>query len=266
MSEQRIPEWSKVPIVWIQKGGLTSFSARNPKVPFASDEKGLINSSIAALRLYLVICCSADFRTGLAQVTYDRLVKLAHLSRPIVSKGLKRLEAEGLIRRIAQPLKKGTMISITGWLDDDYYGRIPKRWLFDGSPGIKMLRLTEFVFSKASLSSLKVYMTLLAYRDGNRGGLAILSYDRLSQLTGVGRHQIADAITMLYHMDLISFRQADYSETKDRTNRYLVRGIGSYWDALSDATVAGKIEKKVAARPSKAAVAAANQFRERTPK
>lgn len=40
-------------------------------------------------------------------------------------------------------------------------------------------------------------------------------------------------------MELISFRQGDYRDLNplDRTNRYLVRGLGSYWpseDAAED--------------------------------
>ncbi|MOA52806.1 hypothetical protein D3C78_1761600 [compost metagenome] len=103
-------------------------------------------------------------------------------------------------------------------------------------------------------------MTLLAYRDSKRGGLAILTYDRLSALTGVSRHRVADAITLLYQMNLISFRQAAFSETDDRTNRYLIRGVGSYWDALDEEVIASKPRAPTAPNRSKQGIDAANKF------
>ncbi|MNJ78332.1 hypothetical protein D3C77_760610 [compost metagenome] len=62
----------------------------------------------------------------------------------------------------------------------------------------------------------------------------------------------------LYHLDLISYKQADYydpgSQT-DRTNRYLVRGLGDKWPAFNPDRSNGK-----PGRPSKGQVAAANEF------
>lgn len=162
------------------------------------------------------------------------LVRLSAMSRQVVASALKRLEAEELIDRQSQSLREGSSIQLTSWLVDPYSGRIPKRWLFDGNTGMTIVRLTYFNFSRGSLHALKVYLALLAFRDRNRNGLTILSYTKLAMITGVGRHLIGDAITHIYQMELISFRQADFSgNDPDRTNRYLIKGLNIAWTALA---------------------------------
>jgi hypothetical protein len=186
--------------------------------------------------------------------------------QPTIAKALTRLETEGLIQRKAQALRKGSSILICGWLESKSWAKIPKRWLYDGSFGSKILMLTEFNFSRASLSALKVYIALLAYRDSNRGGIAMLSYDRLALITGVKRHHIADAITRLYDLRMISFRQGDFSEASDfsRTNRYLVRGLGVRWTKADEFEMPQSSAHKN--RPGAADIAAANSFVSTSPK
>lgn len=239
-------EWAKLPIHWIHLGGLTKFVGRvTKKVPLAPffgieadrevDDELLRNECIAALRLYLVLCCRAEFKTGLAKVTYNELTVLAKMSRAVISRSIQRLEKEGLIRRQSQALKNGSSIIIEGWNEENYgWGKIPKLKLYDGKRD-RMLLLAEFNYSKASFYALKIFIGILAHRDKTPSGIATVSYDTLSSTTGVPRHHVADAITKLYQMDLISFRQGDYTnlDATDRTNRYLVRGLGSYWHTAS---------------------------------
>jgi hypothetical protein len=158
------------------------------------------------------------------------------------------------------------LLLIGHWLESKSWAKIPKRWLYDGSSGAKILMLTEFNFSRASLSALKVYVALLAYRDSNRGGIAMLSYDRLALITGVKRHHIADAITRLYDLRMISFRQGDFSEASDfsRTNRYLVRGLGVRWTKADEFEIPQSSTHKT--RPGAADIAAANRFVSTSPK
>jgi len=257
-----VSEWAKMPVDWIREGGLVNFSdeSYSLKSMWVKEDRSARNTCVSSLKLYLTLCCRADFTTGNASVTYEELIRLTGLSRPTVAKALTRLEMGGLIQRKAQPLRKGSSILICGWLESKSWAKIPKRWLYDGSFGAKILMLTEFNFSRASLSALKVYIALLAYRDSNRGGIAMLSYDRLALVTGVKRHHIADAITRLYDLRMISFRQGDFSEASDfsRTNRYLVRGLGIRW-AKADEFDMPQISLHKD-RPTAADIAAANRF------
>ena len=81
---------------------------------------------------------------------------------------------------------------------------------------------------------MKIYLAILAFRD--RRGIATISYDRLATYTGVPRHHIADTITQLYAMELVSFRPGEFHNEHhfDRTNRYLVRGFDTRWPALEE--------------------------------
>lgn len=45
-----------------------------------ADDAPLRNESIAALKLYLVLCCQANYRSGIATVTYTGLESLAGMS------------------------------------------------------------------------------------------------------------------------------------------------------------------------------------------
>ncbi len=94
----------------------------------------------------------------------------------------------------------------------------------------------------------------------------MLSYDRLALITGVKRHHIADAITRLYDLRMISFRQGDFSEASDfsRTNRYLVRGLGVRLTKADEFEIPqSSIHKN---RPGAADIAAANLFVSTSPK
>lgn len=251
---KQVSEWAKMPIGWIQGGGLSAFTNRSldwmGQERFSRKQQ---NESIAALKLYLVLCIRTDYETGFAKVTYEELVRLSGMSKPIVASSLKKLEAENLIRRKPQPLREGSSIYLEGWLEENFSGRIPKRWLFDGNRGMTIVRLAELNFSRGTLNLLKVYLALIAFRDRNRNGLAILSYTKLALVTGIGRHLIGDAITLLYHFDLISFRQADFTgDDPDRTNRYLIKGLGIAWTALGQEYPS----LKSTSQPSKAAIQA----------
>lgn len=260
-------EWAKMPIRWIHEQGLVAFRGRSAKavirsfplgLPAEADDVTLRNESLAALKLYLVLCCRADFSTGMAKVTYTELCKLVVMSRAIVARSLQRLETAGLIKRETRALKSGSLIRIENWNDDYGWGKIPKLWLYDSNHG-RMLLLSEFNFTQLSFHAIKIYIAILASRD--RRGIATISYDRLTEITGVPRHHIADAVTRLYDMRLISFRPGEFrSEYEfDRTNRYLVRGFGTRWPAPEDEKPAGR-SAAAPQRPSQGDVANALAF------
>lgn len=265
--------WAKLPIRWIHEGGLNKFTDRAiRKMPLGGwplsdietdaevEVEALRNECIAALRLYLALCCKTDFKTGLTTVTYPQLTLLAKMSRAVISRSLKRLELENLIARQPQASKEGTTVRIVGWDDEYSWGKIPKLWLYDGFSE-RLRLLAEFNYSKASFDALKVFIAILGHRDRYRGGIATLSYDKLSLITGVPRYRVADAITKLYDMDLISFRQGDFRDLDAmlRTNRYLVRGLGSYWPAEDAAEHKASTQLRPS-KPTKNALKASRSF------
>lgn len=239
-------EWAKLPLRWIHAGGLASFTDMKLKrTPVPENlrwmgregteawlhDKETRNTCIAALRLYLVLCCRADFKTGVAAVTYPELIKLARMARPIVARSIKRLVEAGLIQKKKQPRKEGSVIIIEGWNEAYGWGKIPKLKLYDGNEAGQMLLLAQFNFSKASFHAIKVYIALLAFRDRSAEGLAVVSYDTIAARTGIPRAYVAEAINRLYAMDLISYRPGHFNSGSkdDRTNHYMVKGLTARW-------------------------------------
>jgi len=224
--------FSKMPIKWIQDGGLVSFSSR-PTATASKDSK-LQNACISALKLYMTLCMKTTFGTGEVKTTYPKLIALSGMSRPTIARALKRLVDEGLITKRSKSLREGSQIYINGWLEQGYYGMLPKRWLHDENQGAAILKLIEFNYSTTSLHALKVYLAIIAFRDSRRDGLAVISYNSIARYTDIPRYRVAEAITKLYDMNLISYRQADFTDNDDevdRTNRYLVKGLNLTWSA-----------------------------------
>lgn len=125
-------EWAKLPIRWIHQGKLVDFRGRSIRPssksfpctwPSVAEDVQLRNESLAALKLYLVLCCRADFSTGMAKVTYIKLCKLGVMSRAVVARSLQRLEKAGSIKRETRALKNGSLIQIENWNDDYGWGK-----------------------------------------------------------------------------------------------------------------------------------------------
>lgn len=84
---ERSQSWVRLPSKWIQEGNLKSLR-------WAS---GVGSSNVAALLVLIAIAQHAEQEQGLAFLTYDVLMRATHLSRAMVSAGLRMLEALELI-------------------------------------------------------------------------------------------------------------------------------------------------------------------------
>ncbi|QOF85566.1 hypothetical protein [Pseudomonas sp. EGD-AKN5] len=195
----------------------------------------LQNCSLAALKLFICLCMRADFNTGSLSTTYPQLMALSGMSRPLVARALKRLISEKLVSKVDKPLREGTELKLAGW-EDAFFGKLPKQVFYDDAPD-KLLKLREFEFSALSLHSLKVYLVIVAYRNRKNFNIATINYTTISLRSGVPKHLIPAVLNRLYANDLIAYKQADYYESAqaqaDRTNRYLVRGLGDRWPAFN---------------------------------
>ncbi len=84
-----LPRFARLPIKWIQEGGLVALGNRADRE--APISRPLQNCSLAALKLFLCLCMRADFNTGSLSTTYPQLIALSGMSRPLVARALKRL-------------------------------------------------------------------------------------------------------------------------------------------------------------------------------
>lgn len=228
-----LPRFARLPIRWIQEGNLVAFGNRPSQG--APVSRPLQNCSLAALKLFICLCMRADFSTGALSTTYPQLMALSGMSRPLVARALKRLISEKLVSKVDKPLREGTELKLAGW-EDAFFGKLPKQVFYDDAPD-KLLKLREFEFSALSLYSLKVYLVIVAYRNRKNFNIATINYTTISLRSGVPKHLIPAVLNRLYANDLIAYKQADYYESAqaqaDRTNRYLVRGLGDRWPAFN---------------------------------
>ncbi|MGG6349140.1 hypothetical protein [Pseudomonas putida] len=253
MSKSEIPElrWAKMPKGWVTSGGLKKFSELN-----AEKHVDLVamNTSLAALKVYLAICTRANYHTGIAKTTYEELGNLVGHARNVVGRSLQVLEDGGYIRRDTGKPRGGSLIYVENWLEEKSFSKIPKSWLYHGrgpkkdqsteNPETTLVKLKAFGLNKRlSLQALKIYVLLLAMRHRDYpddDGLTVISYDKIAEYTDVGRHAVSPAITLLMEMNLITFRSGDPGGNDamdfDRTNRYLIKGLNVRYQGLSVAT------------------------------
>lgn len=141
---------------------------------------------------------------------------------------------------------------------DPFHGKLPKGYLYRGER-YALERLREFEFGELSLYALKVYLVLCAFRNRRNFNIATVTYRTIAAKAGVPLHKISKVLNRLYAQDLIAYKQADYYEQNsslgDRTNRYLVRGLGDSWPAFNPDMV-----PKRPKAPSREEISAANRF------
>ncbi|WEK29600.1 MAG: hypothetical protein P0Y58_22310 [Candidatus Pseudomonas phytovorans] len=241
--------WAKMPNRWAMSKELVKFGEVNDQ---GNVDLATVNTSLAALKVYLAICTRANYQTGIAKTTYPELCDLVGHSRNVIARSLEVLESFGYIRRDTGKTRDGSLIYVEKWLEDEGFAKIPKSWLYQGRGPkqdqssehkvTKLVKLKAFGFNKrVSLQALKIYILLLAMRrrDYPKGdGLTVISYDMIADYTGVGRHSVSPAITLLMEMNLITFRSGNHGGNDamdfDRTNRYLIKGLNVRYQGLTD--------------------------------
>lgn len=186
MTEPR--EWARLPSRWIKGGGLKNFKWRG---------EGEGSSNVAALMLLLVIAHHAD-SSGVAVLTYDHLSQLlGGLSRAKISAGLRVLEGNQLIERLE--------ISRSAYRLKDYdaspgWCKIPSKLCYGAG---QFTALSNFrLRSAAELHALMLYL-LFAERRTVEINIAMISYDKIMEFTGIGRGHIRKALDLLVLNDLV---------------------------------------------------------------
>lgn len=164
--------WAKMPNRWAMSGELANFGELNDQ---GNVDLVAINTSLAALKVYLAICTRANYQTGIAKTTYPELCDLAGHSRNVIARSLEVLESFGYIRRDTGKTRDGSLIYVEKWLENEGFAKIPKSWLYQGRGPkqdqssehkvTKLVKLKAFGFNKRiSLQALKIYILLLAMR------------------------------------------------------------------------------------------------------
>lgn len=230
MDTTRQERWSKIPTVWIRyDGGLKNFSIQD------------IGGHAAALKIYMSIALLAAYRNkpprlyaGQASMSYDQFEELTGLSRSLIPRGLAVLRERGLVQVI--DTEKIHSYRLVGYEDETLgWGKIPRDHLRSGrlSPGGRLAALGHR--HQVDLNSLKIYLALVAFRDG-ASGYSMLSYDKIVEHTGVHRSRIRPALTSLFDAQLVAVDSImDHPAKSNAANRYVVLGLSGKRAASTEA-------------------------------
>jgi DNA-binding transcriptional ArsR family regulator len=177
--------WVQFPSGWIANGGLKPFRWEK--------EKGANN--VAALMALMVIGHHAN-EEGVAALTYDKLSLATHLSRTKISAGLDVLEEAKLIKREGLGRSRYEIADYAS----KPWGKLPAKGLYvqGGVAAFGDFHLRR----RAELDALKLYFLTLARRN-NETNIAHMSYDTITEYSGIERPRIKSAASFLAALGLI---------------------------------------------------------------
>lgn len=175
-------EWVKLPSEWIDDGGLRAFKWGGPGGDGANNT--------AALMALIALAHHAEEQTGHVRLTYDELCVLTGLSRAKLSKGLEILETRGIV---ARDLGR-SIFRLQNFNPSGGWAKLPYKALYNGG---RIAAFDDFKLrSVAELNALKLYF-LFAARRGRDTNMANISFDKITEYTGVERPRIKAAQTVL---------------------------------------------------------------------
>ena len=203
----RLRFWVKLPTAWIEARGLRAFRW---------GRRGSGSAGIAGLMVLTVLGHRAEPDSGEVRATYNDIVTATGLSRTSVSAGLRVLESENVVARV--PEKRSTY-QLVGYDPDRGWGKLPARKLYRGD---EILAFRDFHLRRiAELDALKAYFVFIARRDATRN-LVLLSYDKITDYTGIPRIRIKSALSMLLAHGLVYVEQVASEETPYAANTYRI--------------------------------------------
>lgn len=184
--------WARLPTGWIRyKGGLLRFPG------------GTRAQGVSAIKLYLAVLAAAAEQEithgrprGEARLTYDELA-----DRAVVSRGLLPDALLLLASRIERIKGRGRNPNVYRLLDYDErgYGQLPVGWIWHREANV----LAQFsAHRRSDLNALKLYLLLLAHRRQSTN-TTNLSYNKMTEYTGIHPPRIAEALAVLASAGLI---------------------------------------------------------------
>lgn len=194
----RLPNW------W-------SRSSNGPDLLLVRLKSNDTGTGIAAMKCLLAISVLIDFHSRVAEVSLTGLEELTGLSRPMVIRGVSRLEALGIV--ISDKDYRTNRYELTIESNDDYWAKVPvdtvrKRLKTISNRGI------------APFTALKLYITILNLRYKDRSTVQVM-HDTLRDYTGIQTNQVRHGLDVLYSSSLIHLMPRD-----DRaTNEYQILGL-----------------------------------------
>lgn len=207
---RRVRDWKRLPSSWINDGGLLRFTWSS----------GGRSTHLSALMCLAVIVHQAD-DDGFAIITYDAFTEATGMGRTLIAKGLNCLKEFQIITR---PGKSD--FQLTEYDEMQGWAKFPYRAMYRNG------EITLFSNLKRRLSveldALKLLFLIAARRDQNTNS-ANITYDQITELSGLRREKINAAISLLAANLVISVEARPSSKSEYGVhNAYRLQGIDPY--------------------------------------
>ena len=205
--------WVKIPSGWIEQGRLS-------KLQWKAGGDG--SDRTAALMSLVALAHATDQETGLARVTYDSMCGVTGLSRSKLSNGLEVLERMHIIERAP---KGRSTYQLAKYNAQFGWAKLPFKSMYSGG---RIAAFGEFRLRRPSeLDALKLFFLFIARRD-RKMNVANISYDKISEYSGVSRTKIKSAISLLAALSLVYTEQVPSSKNEyGMANAYRIVGVDS---------------------------------------
>ncbi|HGE5563069.1 TPA: replication protein [Escherichia coli] len=172
---------------------------------------GNTGTGIAAMKCLLALSVLIDFHSRVAEVSLTGLETLTGLSRPMVIRGLSKLEGLGVVN--SDKNFRTNRYELTIKKDDAYWAKVP----------VEIVRKKLKTISNrgiAPFTALKLYITILGLRYKEKTTVQVM-HDTLRDYTGIQTTQVRYGLDVLYSSGLIHLMPRE-----DRsTNEYQVIGL-----------------------------------------
>jgi hypothetical protein len=208
----KLPKWIRLPSKWIESGGLKAFRWQGGK---GADD-------CAALMVLMAMSHVTDKDTGALEVTYSQLEEVTGLSRAKVAAGIKILTDRQLILKDPDR-RSGYKLANFGEIP---WAMFPVRGHYQSGNRIEGLK-TFTLRKRAELDALKLYFLIASRRDSKRNH-ALLSYDKISEYSGIQRNDISYAKTLLIGHRLIHVENVARGTDPGMMQAYRLSHLDSY--------------------------------------
>ncbi|MDG6778313.1 helix-turn-helix domain-containing protein [Thiomicrorhabdus sp. zzn3] len=206
-------DWEKMPSYWITNNGENSLSSLRWSGSDNADK-------IAALMIYIVFVHHAKIDLingesvqGICSLSYSELSEISGLSRAKVSGGIKILIEMKRVKKILVGRKN--RYQLLDYASEKGWAKLPVKKLYSET-GSRLYAFHRFHLRvKNELNALKMYLLIAAFRS-NSENCCRMSYERITEYTGINRNEIRSAISLLINLGLI---QVDTEASKVNDGR-----------------------------------------------
>lgn len=191
--------WVKMPNQWIEAGALKEFRW----------SRGQGANNVAALMMYCGLVHFAEAETGVVNLTYSDFMHITDLSREKVARGLGVLFKHRLIDEISG---KRSYYQILEYRPERDWAKFPAKGLYSttGIVAFKDFNLRK----RAELDAMKMLLLFASRRD-RTDNIARISYDKITEMSGIPRENIKSGLNILAangltHVERIPSRKSQY--------------------------------------------------------